>query len=73
MDYDSAMFFFDNYPGHIYFQTAFLQGLLGRNIKYCATLSKDHMSRFSNNMVTVYGQDKYLLVSVIRVFPLIYL
>ena len=44
-------------------KTTFLQGFLGRNLNYVATLNKDHMSRFAANIVPVYGQDRYLVVS----------
>ena len=45
-------------------KTAFLQGFLGRNLNYVATLSKDHLSPFVTNTVPVYGQEKYLVVSL---------
>jgi len=48
-------------------KTAFLQGFLGRNLKYLATLNAEHMSRFAINTVPVYGQDKYLLLHEIDV------
>ncbi|XP_013394373.1 mitochondrial Rho GTPase 1-A isoform X3 [Lingula anatina] len=43
-------------------KTVFLQGLIGRNLQYIATLNKDHLSRFTINTVQVYGQEKYLLL-----------
>ncbi|XP_064631820.1 mitochondrial Rho GTPase 1-like isoform X2 [Lineus longissimus] len=43
-------------------KTAFLQGLLGRNLQYIATLDKEHLSAFSINTVQVYGQDKHVLL-----------
>ena len=43
-------------------KTAFLQGFLGRNLSYVATLSRDHLSHFVANSVPVYGQEKYLVV-----------
>lgn len=46
------------------FQTAFLQGVLGRNLRYVATLNKESMSSFTINTVQVYGQEKYILVSM---------
>ena len=44
-------------------QTAFLQGLLGRSLRYQATLNKQHLSNFTINTLQVYGQEKYLMVS----------
>ena len=44
------------------FQTSFLQGLLDRNLRYVATLSKEQLSSFTINTVQVYGQEKYLMV-----------
>ena len=44
-------------------KTAFLQGFLGRNLNYVATLNKEHMSRFASSSVLVYGQEKHLVVS----------
>lgn len=43
-------------------QTSFLQGVLRRNLRYVATLNKQHLSNFTINTVQVYGQEKYLLV-----------
>lgn len=43
-------------------QTAFLQGLLHRNLRYVATLNRQNLSNFTINTVQVYGQDKYLMV-----------
>lgn len=48
-------------------KSAFLQGHLGRNLKYVATLNKESLSRFAINTVTVYGQEKYLLLQEIDV------
>ena len=48
---------------HFCLQTAFLQGLLNRNLRYVATLNRQHLSNFTINTVQVYGQDKYLMVS----------
>lgn len=45
------------------FQTSLLQGHLNRNLRYVATLNKEHLSSFTINTVQVYGQEKYLLVS----------
>lgn len=45
------------------FQTSLLQGHLGRNLRYLATLEKEHLSSFTINTVQVYGQEKYLMVS----------
>jgi len=45
------------------FQTVFLQGLLGRNLQYLKTLSRNQFSRYSINLVPVHGQEKYLVVS----------
>lgn len=45
------------------FQTSLLQGHLGRNLRYLATLEKEHLSTFTINTVQVYGQEKYLMVS----------
>lgn len=45
-----------------FYQTAFLQGLLQRNLRYVATLNRQHLSNFTINTVQVYGQDKYLMV-----------
>ena len=56
---------------HCYFlcwQSAFLQGLLGRNLKYIATLNKEHLSKFTINTVPVYNRECYLLVSCPVVF-----
>lgn len=46
-------------------KSSFLQGFLGRNLKYVATLSKDHFSRYAINTVSIYGQEKYLLLQEI--------
>ncbi|ESO89176.1 hypothetical protein LOTGIDRAFT_210168 [Lottia gigantea] len=43
-------------------KTAFLQGLLGRNLRYIATLNREHFSSFTINTVQVYGQEKHLMV-----------
>jgi len=43
-------------------KTAFLQGLLNRNLRYVATLNRQHLSNFTINTVQVYGQDKYLML-----------
>lgn len=48
----------------ILFQTSFLQGLLGRNLRYVATLNKEQLSSFTINTVQVYGQEKYLMVRI---------
>ncbi|XP_076468830.1 mitochondrial Rho GTPase 1-like isoform X2 [Babylonia areolata] len=48
-------------------KTSFLQGLLRRNLRYVATLNKQHLSNFSVNTVQVYGQEKYLLLHEIDV------
>ncbi|BFZ03685.1 hypothetical protein BsWGS_06724 [Bradybaena similaris] len=43
-------------------KTAFLQGLLHRNLRYVATLNRQNLSNFTINTVQVYGQDKYLML-----------
>ncbi|KAK0048438.1 mitochondrial Rho GTPase 1-A isoform X1 [Biomphalaria pfeifferi] len=43
-------------------KTAFLQGLLQRNLRYVATLNRQNLSNFTINTVQVYGQDKYLML-----------
>ncbi|CAL1543255.1 unnamed protein product [Lymnaea stagnalis] len=43
-------------------KTAFLQGLLHRNLRYVATLNRQNLSNFTINTVLVYGQDKYLML-----------
>ncbi|XP_005102389.1 mitochondrial Rho GTPase 1-A isoform X1 [Aplysia californica] len=43
-------------------KTAFLQGLLNRNLRYVATLNRQYLSNFTINTVQVYGQDKYLML-----------
>lgn len=43
-------------------KTTFLQGLLGRNIKYVATLNKEHIPRYTINTIQLYGQEKYLIL-----------
>ncbi|KAH3872449.1 mitochondrial Rho GTPase 1-like isoform X1 [Dreissena polymorpha] len=48
-------------------KTAFLQGLLGRNLRYVATLNKDQLSKFTINTVQVYGQEKYLMLHEVDV------
>lgn len=48
------------------FQTSLLQGHLNRNLRYVATLNKEHLSSFTINTVQVYGQEKYLLVSALN-------
>lgn len=48
-------------------KTTFLQGLLGRNLTYVNTLDKDHLSHYAINLVSVYGQDKYLVLHEIDV------
>ncbi|KAK3585182.1 hypothetical protein CHS0354_001817 [Potamilus streckersoni] len=48
-------------------KTSFLQGLLGRNLKYLATLSKEQLSSFTINTVQVYGQEKYLMLHEVDV------
>lgn len=48
-------------------KTSFLQGLLRRNLRYVATLNKQHLSNFTINTVQVYGQEKYLLLHEVDV------
>lgn len=48
-------------------KTSFLQGLLRRNLRYVATLNRQHLSNFSINTVQVYGQEKYLLLQEVDV------
>ncbi|KAL5018123.1 hypothetical protein ScPMuIL_003845 [Solemya velum] len=48
-------------------KTAFLQGVLGRNLRYVATLNKESMSSFTINTVQVYGQEKYILLHEVDV------
>lgn len=48
-------------------KTAFLQGLLGRNLRYVATLNKEQLSSFTVNTVQVYGQEKYLMIHEVDV------
>lgn len=43
-------------------KTAFLQGLLGRNLKFLATLDKDHFPNYTMNTVYIYGQERYLML-----------
>ncbi|XP_064595542.1 mitochondrial Rho GTPase 1-like [Liolophura sinensis] len=43
-------------------KSSFLQGHLGRNLRYMATLNKENLSSFTINTVQVYGQEKYLLL-----------
>jgi len=43
-------------------KTAFLQGLLNRNLRYVATLNRHNLSNFTINTVQVYGQDKFLML-----------
>nr|ALG00086.1 Rho GTPase [Azumapecten farreri]ALG00104.1 Rho GTPase [Azumapecten farreri] len=48
-------------------KSTFLQGHLGRNLRYIATLNKEHLSSFTINTVQVYGQEKYLLLHEVDV------
>lgn len=48
-------------------KTSFLQGHLGRNLRYVATINKEHFSSFTINTVQVYGQEKYLLLHEVDV------
>lgn len=48
-------------------KTSFLQGLLRRNLRYVATLNRQHLSNFSINTVQIYGQEKYLLLHEVDV------
>lgn len=48
-------------------KSTFLQGHLGRNLRYIATLNKEHLSSFTVNTVQVYGQEKYLLLHEVDV------
>lgn len=48
-------------------KTSFLQGLLDRNLRYVATLSKEQLSSFTINTVQVYGQEKYLMLHEVDV------
>ncbi|XP_060588592.1 mitochondrial Rho GTPase 1-like isoform X2 [Ruditapes philippinarum] len=48
-------------------KTSFLQGLLGRNLRYVATLNKEQLSSFTINTVQVYGQEKYLMLHEVDV------
>ncbi|KAJ8319335.1 hypothetical protein KUTeg_004426 [Tegillarca granosa] len=48
-------------------KTSFLQGHLGRNLRYVATLNKENLSTFTINTVQVYGQEKYLMLHEIDV------
>ncbi|ELT87672.1 hypothetical protein CAPTEDRAFT_218919 [Capitella teleta] len=43
-------------------KTSFLQGILGRNLKYVATLNREHLPAYTVNLLSVYGQDKYLVL-----------
>ncbi|CAH1794756.1 unnamed protein product [Owenia fusiformis] len=43
-------------------KSAFLQGLLGRNLKYVATLNSSSLPAYSINTVPVYGQEKYIVL-----------
>ena len=47
----------------LFLQTTFLQGLLGRNMKYLATMNKEHLPRYAINTVYIYGQERYLMVT----------
>lgn len=48
-------------------KTSFLQGLLGRNLRYVATLNREQLSSFTINTVQVYGQEKYLMLHEVDV------
>ncbi|XP_052786368.1 mitochondrial Rho GTPase 1-like isoform X2 [Mya arenaria] len=48
-------------------KTAFLQGLIGRNLRYVATLNREQLSKFTINTVQVYGQEKYLMLHEVDV------
>ncbi|XP_063443574.1 mitochondrial Rho GTPase 1-A-like isoform X1 [Mytilus trossulus] len=48
-------------------KTSLLQGHLGRNLRYLATLEKEHLSTFTINTVQVYGQEKYLMLHEVDV------
>ncbi|KAI0212323.1 Mitochondrial Rho GTPase 1 [Lamellibrachia satsuma] len=48
-------------------KTLFLQGMLDRSLKYVATLSKEHLSKYTCNRLQVYGQDKYLMLHEIDI------
>lgn len=48
-------------------KTSLLQGHLNRNLRYVATLNKEHLSSFTINTVQVYGQEKYLLLHEVDV------
>ncbi|XP_050393098.2 mitochondrial Rho GTPase 1 isoform X1 [Patella vulgata] len=48
-------------------KTAFLQGLLHRNLRYVATLNLEHLSSFTINTVQVYGQEKHLMLHEVDV------
>jgi len=43
-------------------KTTFLQGILGRNLKYLATLNKDYFPQYSINSMSVYGEERYLMM-----------
>lgn len=48
-------------------KTSLLQGHLGRNLRYLATLEKEHLSSFTIDTVQVYGQEKYLMLHEVDV------
>lgn len=48
-------------------KTAFLQGLLDRNLRYVATLNREQLSSFTINTVQVYGQEKYIMLHEVDV------
>ncbi|XP_077980753.1 mitochondrial Rho GTPase 1-like isoform X2 [Glandiceps talaboti] len=48
-------------------KTAFLQGLLGKDLETQKNLNMEHISKFAVNTVQVYGQEKYLLLHEIDV------
>nr|XP_002736480.1 PREDICTED: mitochondrial Rho GTPase 1-A isoform X1 [Saccoglossus kowalevskii] len=48
-------------------KSAFLQGLLGRDMEAQRDLSRECHSKFAVNTIQVYGQDKYLLLHEIDV------
>ncbi|XP_070581057.1 mitochondrial Rho GTPase 1-A-like isoform X2 [Ptychodera flava] len=48
-------------------KTAFLQGLVHRDLDTQRDLNREHLSKFAVNTVQVYGQEKYLLLHEIDV------
>ncbi|CAC5403580.1 RHOT1 [Mytilus coruscus] len=48
-------------------QVSAIQGHLGRNLRYLATLEREHLSTFTINLVQVYGQEKYLMLHEVDV------